>query len=396
MYKRQNIDKVKSDLSAVGLLPEDWGGKVICTPVSALSGLGVNDLLDTMLLMSEIDKLNLSADPTRLAIGSIVESHMDKGEGPVATILVQSGTLRVGDILSVGNFYFGKVRMLKDYKGQVINEAIPGMPAKIIGLKLMPNVGDVMEVVMSAENLEKDINKRKSNQEKDFSTIFSRPEQENDKTKYINLVIKADVLGSLEAIIESLMKLETEEIKIKIVGKGLGIITESDIQKAEMASAKVFGFKVKPVVSVANLARDKKVNIKFYDVIYHLIEDIEDEMKLMKEKVIKRELFGKLQILKVFRKENKTVITGGRVIEGSIGASQIVIVVRNGEPITVGAVNRVECTKQVIDKVESGKECGILFEGKPLIEEGDVLEFYKETEVEAKPETNDKKGKKRK
>ena len=375
-----NIEKVKQDLSSLGLLPEDWGGEVVCAPVSAKVGTGIDDLLDTVLLVSDLDKDNLMVKYDRLAIGTIVESHVDKGEGPVATILIQAGTLRVGDNLVVGNSLYGKVRALKDYKGDVVSEALPGTPVKIVGLKLSPEVGSVMEVASDLKNLNRDIKKQKNVQEKDISVLSSGSEEQQERQRSINLIIKADVLGSLEAIIESLSKLETADVKVKVIGKGLGIITEADVLKAETAGAKIIGFHVKPLVNVANLARDKKVEVKFYEVIYHLIEDIQKDIEVAAYKEVAKKLMGKLEVIKIFRKESSSMILGGRVLEGDIIITNLAVVIRHGEAIGLGKVSRLECFRKSVDKVFSGQECGINFEGKVSLELGDIVEFYQEGE----------------
>lgn len=372
-----NIEKVKQDLSAMNLLPEEWGGKVIIANVSAKEGTGIDDLLETVLLVAEMEKENIVADPLRPAIGTIIESHINKGEGPVATILVQSGTLKIGDSLGMGGTLVGKVRMLKDYKGDNTNQALPGTPVRILGLKLAPEVGSILEVPADVKTLSRDAKQHSFRQEQDYSTHAKSTDDELG-VKFINLIIKADVLGSVEAIIESLAKLETSKIKVKIVGKGLGIITETDVLKAEATSSKILGFHVKPATMVADLARDKEVEIKYYEVIYHLIEDIQKEIISLKEKDIVRKLIGKLEVLKIFRKENKNMIIGGRVQEGTITLSDIVIVTRRGQAISSGSVKRLESGKQLAEKVGAGQECGLSFEGSPIVEEGDVLEFYEE------------------
>lgn len=371
-----NIEKVKQDLASLNLLPEDWGGQVICVPVSAKAGTGINDLLETILLVAEMEKENIVSTTDRLAMGTIVESHIDKGEGPVATILVQAGTLKVGDTLSLAGNLFGKVRMLKDYIGKNIIQALPGDPVKILGLKIAPEVGSILEVPQDAKSLNRDFRQRKTRQERDFSTQVST--EDDGRAKYLNFIIKADVLGSLEAIVESLAKLETKEVKIKIVGKGLGIITEADILKAEATGSRIFGFHVKPAARVTDLARDKKVEISYYEVIYHLIEAVQKDIAALKEKEIVRRLVGKLEVLKIFRKEAGNMIIGGRVVDGGLCICDAVIVTRRGEPVSSGKVNRLECSRQLVEKVASGQECGINFEGKPVVEEGDVLEFYQE------------------
>lgn len=372
-----NIEKVKQDLSSISLLPEDWGGKVICVPVSAKAGTGIDDLVETVLLVAEMEKDNIVSNPNRLAIGTIIESHIDKGEGPVATILVQAGTLMVGDSLSMAGNLYGKVRNLKDYLGNNIKSALPGDPVKILGLKIAPEVGSILEVPKDVKSLNKNFRQQKTRQEKDFSTQVQS--EENSKNKNINFIIKADVLGSVEVIIESLAKLETQDIKIRIISKGLGMITEADVFRAEATGSQIIGFHVKPSPIVAELARDKQVDIKYYEIIYHLIEDVQKQMESLKEKEIVRKLIGKLEIVKIFRQEPGNVIVGGRVIDGGLCICDTVIVTRNGEALTSGQVKRLECSRQAVDKVTSGQECGISFEGKPIIKEGDILEFYQQT-----------------
>jgi translation initiation factor IF-2 len=371
-----DVEKAKSDLSALGLLPEDWGGNVVCLPVSAKEGTGIDDLLETLLLIADLNKDSIMSDPGRLAIGTTIESKVNKGEGPVATILIQAGTLHIGDNLCLGEDFCGKVRALKDYKGEEIKEAVPGMPVKIIGLKLAPEVGSIVEVCADVKNLNRDIKYKKLTQQKDFSITNTNTEETESKTKSINLIIKADVLGSLEAIIESLAKKETPDVKIKIVGKGLGIISEADVAKAEATGSQLIGFKVKPQTAVQTLARDKKVEIKLYEVIYHLIEYIEDQIKLLETKEIKKKISGKLEVVKVFRKEANNMIVGGKVIEGNLTVTDTAIIVRKGEALTVGKVSRLECFRKSVENVAEGQECGLTFEGKPIIEEHDVIEFY--------------------
>lgn len=373
-----DIEKTKSELSALGLLPEDWGGKVICVPVSAKEGTGIDDLLETLLLVADLNAENIMSDPDRSAIGTIIESHISQGEGRVATILVQVGTLKVGDILCSGNDFCGKVRALKDYNGVDIQQVTPGTPAKIIGLKFAPEVGSILEVVSDLKNLNRDFKQHRLSLQKDFSVISINSEESEKNVKTINLILKADVLGSLEAIIESLAKLETPEIKIKIISKGLGNITEADVMKAEASKAEIIGFKVKPAGNALSLARDKNIDVKLYEVIYHLLEAIEEKIKIIKSQKIIQKLIGKLKVIKIFRRENKSMIVGGSVIEGGLTLTNTAVVVRFGDPIVIGKVTRLECFRKAVEHVAEGQECGITFEGKPLIEEGDLIEFYQE------------------
>jgi translation initiation factor IF-2 len=374
-----NIEKTKQDLASLNLLPADWGGQVTCVPVSAKEGTGINDLLETILLLADMQPDVLAVDATRNAIGTIVESHIDKGEGPVATLLVQTGTLRIGDVVAVAGSYYGKIRALKDYLGNNVNQALPGMPVKLLGLKLAPEVGNIMEVSADPKSLSRDIKKQRTQQEQNVSITQSSSSDAGDDKAVINLMIKADVLGSVEAIIESLAKLDTGEVNLRIVSKGLGTITEADVLKAEATQAVLIGFHVKPTAVAASLARDKKVTIKYFEVIYHLIEDIESQLKLLVRTEAVRTLIGKLEVLKVFRHDAGSTILGGRVVDGYLTASDTVIVVRGEEALASGKVNRIESGKQVTEKVNAGQECGLSFVGKVVVEEGDILEFYQES-----------------
>ncbi len=371
-------EKIKQELSALNLAPEDWGGETICVLVSAKEKTGIDGLLETVVLLADLEKERLKADPDRLAIGTIIESHVDKGEGPVATILIQAGTLKTGEQLALGNLYLGRARSLKDFRGRETTQAVPGTPAKILGLKIAPEVGSILEVPENPKSLTKDLKKQKIKQEKDFSVqqpAAGSPDQES-----INLIVKADVLGSLEAIIESLAKLEMPEVKVKIISKGLGIITEADVLKAEATGAEIIGFHVKPTAPVANFARDKGVTVSCYQVIYHLVEEIEKKIAEKKKKEVVTKILGKLEVLKVFRQETKKMIVGGRVIEGTIKSSETVIIERNGQAVSSGKVERLESAKQAVDSVSAGQECGVSFQGEPVIQEGDILEFYQTKE----------------
>jgi translation initiation factor IF-2 len=374
-----NIEKTKQDLASLNLLPADWGGQVTCVPVSAKEGTGIDDLLETILLLADMQPEVLAVDATRNAMGTIIESHIDKGEGPVATLLIQTGTLRIGDVVAVAGSYYGKIRALKDYLGNTVDHALPGMPVKLLGLKLAPEVGNIMEVSTDPKSLSRDIKKQRTQQERDVSMAQTATADGDSDRATINLMVKADVLGSVEAIIESLAKLDTGEVNLRIVSKGLGTITEADVLKAEATQAILIGFHVKPTAVAGSLARDKKVTIKYFEVIYHLIEDIESQLKLLVRTEAVRTLTGKLEVLKVFRRDAGSTILGGRVVDGYLTASDTVIVVRGEEALASGKVNRIESGKQVTEKVIAGQECGLSFVGKVVVEEGDILEFYQES-----------------
>ncbi|MBU4347320.1 translation initiation factor IF-2 [Patescibacteria group bacterium] len=373
-----NIDKTKQELSnQLKITPEDWGGKTICAQISAKENIGIEDLLDMIILTAEMEEDKIKANPGAKAVGTVIESHINKGEGPVATVLVQNGTLRVGDMLCFDGKMYGKVRALKDYRGQSINEAVPAAPVKIIGLKIAPEVGDVLEVGLG-ERVK--ANKMQTGRQERF--VKKAEEKEEDKkVKKINLIIKSDVLGSGEAIEGSLAKIDLPEIKISIIKKGLGNITEGDIVQAETNQAQIIGFNVKMPPPVENLARDKNVSVKIYNIIYELINDMKAQIQALVEPETKRVDSGRLKVLAVFRTEPSSQVIGGKVIEGRVEAGGLVEVLRDKQIIGAGKLAKLQSGKQDVNEVEINQECGIQYEGKPVIKEGDILQFYKEEKV---------------
>ncbi|PIR13132.1 translation initiation factor IF-2 [Candidatus Falkowbacteria bacterium CG11_big_fil_rev_8_21_14_0_20_39_10] len=370
-----DINKAKQELSSqLNITPEDWGGKTICAPISALKGEGVEELLDMVLLTSDLSEENVSANPKAQAAGTVVESHIDKGAGPMATILIQNGTLRVGDQLCFNNKIFGKVRTLKNYKGEDIKEAPPSTPAQILGLKILPEVGDILEVGEGQ--------KVKTSQLKMKSRPEAKQAEDNDrKVKKLYLIIKADVLGSAEAIEESLEKINIKEVKSKIIFKGLGNITEGDIGKAEAGDAQILGFNVKILPQVQDLIREKEIKAKIFNVIYDLIEYVKEEMQTIFEPEIKRVDLGRLKVLAVFRTEGESQIVGGKVLEGKIEANANIEVFRDKKLIESGKLTKLQSGKEDVSEIGTDQECGLQYQGRPVIAEGDILHFYKEEKV---------------
>jgi len=372
-----NIEKTKQDLAnMLNIVPEDWGGKTICAPVSAKEGKGVEELLDMVLLTADLEPENLKANPNTSAIGTVIESHINKGEGPVATILIQNGTLRVGDQLVYDNNIYGKVRALKNYKGESIEEAGPSTPAKIIGLKLAPSVGDILVVgdgeKMKMKNIKGIASHRPS---------VAKEAAEDENVKKVNVIIKSDVLGSAEAIEESLEKINTGDVKVKIIHRGLGNISDSDITRAEATGAQILGFNVKATPQIERLARDKNIVLKKYSIIYDLINDIKEQMQALVAPEIKKVDLGRLKVLAIFRTEHKSQILGGKVLEGKVEIDSMITVVRDKEFIAQGKLSKLQSGKQDVKSVEQDQECGIKYEGDPIIEVGDILEFYKEEKI---------------
>ncbi len=370
-----DVNRTKQELSnKLGIIPEDWGGKTICVPISALKGQGIEELLDMILLVADVESEHIKANPDARAIGTVIESHIDKGAGPVATILIQNGTLKVGDYLSYKGVNYGKVRALHDYQGRSIKQAGPAEPAKILGLKILPEVGDILEVSEGKKIKHK---KLKALKKEPLIKVVS----DDDKAKKINLIIKSDVLGSAEAIEESLAKISTDKVKVNIIHKGLGNITDGDIKRAEASNAIIVGFNVKLPHLVEDLAREKNIEVKLYQIIYDLINDIQKKMEEMVEPEYKRVDLGKVQIMAVFRKEPKMQIIGGKVIEGRAEIDSEVEIIRKNEFIDSGKITRLQSGKQDVSFVEEGQECGLQYEGDPVIQVGDVLHFYKKEKI---------------
>jgi len=378
-----NPDRVKQDLAALNLAPEEWGGKTICVPISAKQGTGIDDLLEMILLVADTQAEQITANPDRPAVGTIVESHISKGEGPVATVLIQNGTLHRGDLVTIGDTFYGKVRAMKDFIGGDVSEATPSMPVKIIGLKAAASVGDILQVTADVDRK----SRVSSYQLKEQATAYSKPREEigpQENRQALNLVIKADVLGSLEAIISSLVALDHPEVSVNIIAKGLGNITEGDVQRAATGGAQLIGFHVKPTQAAEQLAREAKVELKIYQVIYHLIEEVKAKLEAMlKPEVIRTEL-GMLKVLAVFVKEKDVMVVGGAVTRGLAVIRSKVDVVRAKQTVATGTLAQLQMNKIAVNEATAGQECGIRFEGKPVIQVGDSLVFYTEVVKEKK------------
>ena len=374
-----DVNRVKQELSTqLNITPEDWGGKTICSPISAKDGSGIEELLDMVLLVAETEGAALKANPNTDAAGTVIESNVDKAAGPLATILIQNGTLHVGDQLCFNEIVYGKVKSLKNYKGEEVKEAGPSTPVKILGLKISPAVGDILNV---GEGEKIRIKKIKTGTQNADSFISAGDEVGEDKIPKVNVVIKTDFLGSAEAIEESLLKLNNEKVKVKIISKGLGYITEGDVKRAEDAGAKILGFNVRMSPAIETLVREKQVTIKIFSIIYDLIKFIKDEMQLLVKPEINRVDLGRLKVLAIFRTENNSQIVGGKVLDGMLKNNSLVAVKRGDDFIVAGKLTRLQSGKQDVDQVEQDQEAGLKYEGKPLIEVGDILYVYQEERV---------------
>ncbi|MFA5358718.1 MAG: translation initiation factor IF-2 [Patescibacteria group bacterium] len=383
-----NIEKVKQDLAQRNLLPEDWGGKVVCVPISAKQGTNINQLLEMILLIMDLNKEKTMADPTGPACGTIIEAHKDAGEGAVATLLVQTGTLKVNDILSINGAFYGRVRAMKDWIGKDVFAAPPGMPVKILGWRAEAAVGDILEVVSDVKKLnEQKIKKQKPSSVSSavVTQTENSSEEDEEKIKTLNIVLRSDVLGSTEAIVESLAKLEIPHgVKYKIVSQGLGNIVESDVLRAEGDNGVVLGFNVQVTPLANKIADEKKVEVKTYKIIYELLDLVRTKLNAMIEVEIKENDIGKVEVLALFRKDKVGQVVGGRVKSGKIETGAKVRVMRENLDLARLKILELQTTKQIVKDVEKGFECGIKLEGKFEVAVGDTLEVYQEEMIERK------------
>ncbi len=377
-----DINRVKQELSTqLNITPEDWGGKTVCVPVSALKGEGVDDVLDMLLLTADMEEENLKANPNTIAAGTVIESNVDKGAGPVATILIQNGTLRSGDQLCFSGMICGKARALKNYKGVEIKEAGPSVPVRILGLKLAPRVGDVLETG-DGKKIKRSKLKQGSKPQEKYKV--SNEEEKDDKRVKFNVVIKSDVLGSLEAIEESLEKVNTKKACVKVVYRGLGNITEGDIKKAQDSGAEILGFHVKVPPQAETQIREAGVKVSKFEIIYDLIGYAEKQMQDLVEPEYERVDLGRLKVLAIFRTENNAQIVGGKVLDGKIEKDSLIEFEDEEGLMVSGKLTELQSGKQEVTMVDTDEECGIKYEGKPIIKEGDILSFYKIKKIEEK------------
>jgi translation initiation factor IF-2 len=376
-----DIERVKQQLAQKNLLPEDWGGKVICVPISAKTNQGIEDLLEHLLLLADMEKEKIMANPAREAIGTIIESHIDKGEGPVATVLIQAGTLRQGDIVQIGAVA-GKIRAMRDYKSKQIDAAPPSMPVRILGLKAVPEVGEYLRVTdqKSLKIIMKNLKQQQASYRHQQSSHLSKTKKEDDKEKKktFNTIIKTDMVGSQEALLQSLETLSTDDTTVTIVKKGLGNITDIDILQAESSGAVVYGFNVKVNQRAKEMAAEKNVPVRIYNVIYDLINDVKKEVeKLIVYKVEIIEL-GRAKVLAIFRTEKSHKIIGLMVTKGKIEKGGRVHILRNEQDIGHGTIEEIQQAKQAVEAVPSGTECGVQLKTATAVQVGDFLEIYKE------------------
>jgi len=411
-----NVDKIKSELAELNLTPEDWGGQTICSEISAKEKINIDKLLETLLLIYEMEKEKIKANPNREAVGTIIESHLDKGEGPVATVLIQTGTLKKSDTVKIGSV-LGKIKIMKDWQEHLVEKALPSMPVKIVGLQSVPEVGEILQVVTNIKHFKKELKKKKNY--KTVSTAKTLPETKNNSNsneetntpeiQKINIILKTDVLGSQEAILESLETLQQPDIILNVVQCGLGNITEVDIDRAIKQNALLIGFNIKPTQQAELLARDKKVEIKISKIIYELLDFLKEKINEIIEPEIKTEIIGKVKVLKIFRTEKNAQIIGCKIISGKIekapsdlknspsemqsnfskrkiisqgNQTQIKLkIYRNDEFLKQADLTELQSAKQEVNEVFENQEAGIKISGFNQVQENDIIEVIKEEKI---------------
>ena len=380
-----NPDKIKEELAQMNYLVEEWGGKYQSQDISAKKGIGVDELMEKVLLEAEL--LDLKANPDRRAVGSIIESSLDKGRGYVATVLVQNGTLHVGDVILAGT-HFGKVKAMFNERNQRIKEAGPAEPALILGLDGAPTAGDTFNVLESEQEAREIASKRVQLQrELGLRTAKRTTLEEIGRRRAIgnfhelNVIVKGDVDGSIEALSDSLIKLSTDEVKVNVLHKAVGAISESDVTLAAASDAVIIGFQVRPSMAARRAAERDGVEIRLYSVIYQAIEEVKDAMAGMLAPELKEEITGTAEVLQTFHISKVGTIAGAIVREGKIKRGCKVRLIRDGIVRYTGDLGSLKRMKDDVKEVTSGYDCGLSIAGYNDIQEGDVIEGFEEVEV---------------
>ena len=380
-----NPDRVMTEMAEAGIIPEAWGGDTMFVNISAKSGMGIDDLLERILLISELE--GYKANPNRYASGTVIESKIDKSSGVVSTLLIQNGTLRIGDNIVVGN-YAGRIRTLKNDRDESLVSAGPSMPVTVTGLSESPSAGDKFMVFESEKKARMIANERQlkakemGNQPSkavSLDDLFSRI---SDGAKEINIVLKADVKGSEEAVRNSLMKLSVEGVKINIIRSSIGAISPSDIVLAAASDAIIIGFNIRPDNKTADYAKERNVDIRLYNIIYKLMEDMEAAMKGKLDPVFEEKVLGQAEVRKLFKFSKVGTIAGSMVTSGLVRRDAKARIIRDGVVIYDGEINTIAREKDQVKEVKSGIECGITIENFNDIKTGDIIEAYEVVEVE--------------
>ena len=381
-----NVERVKQELSEYELIPEDWGGSTVFVPVSAHTKEGIPELLEMILLTAEVKELK--ANPNRKARGLVIEAQLDKGRGPVATVLVQKGTLKVGDSIAAGSCY-GRVRAMMDDKGNRVKEAGPSTPVEILGLNDVPNAGEVFVALQNEKEArsfaETFITEGKNKLIEDtkaklsLDDLFSQIKAGN--VKELPIIVKADVQGSVEAVKQSLVKLSNEEVVVKVIHGGVGTINESDVTLASASNAIIIGFNVRPDATAKSIADREKVDMRLYRVIYQAIEDVEAAMKGMLDPIYEEQVTGHAVVRQTFKASGVGTIAGSYVLDGKITRGSKARITREGEQIFEGPLASLKRFKDDVKEVNAGYECGLVFEGFNDLKEDDMIEIYIMVEV---------------
>ncbi|MFA6160162.1 MAG: translation initiation factor IF-2 [Parcubacteria group bacterium] len=372
-----NIQRVKQELADAGIVLEEWGGQVLSAKISAKQNIGIDDLLENILLIAEVEdfKANFKRDP----LGIILESHLDPQKGPVATVLVKTGTLKEGQDVIAGAS-FGRIKRIEDFKGLRISEAVPGTPVSIIGLHSSPNSNDILQVApeKSQSKSHSQGGLLQNSEGEAFSAQKMMRVIASEKIKRLNVILKSDVQGSLEALGQILGEIKSEEVAIDYIATGVGNITESDVRLAGTSGAIIYGFSVETTPVAKRMAETAGVEIKNYKIIYELVEDVKSKLVAMLPPIIERTDFGKMKVLALFKTGKGDMIIGGKITNGKMVNSSLIEVMRGEDVIGKGKLNNLQENKVNVDECVSGKECGITFLGNTKIKEGDILLSYKE------------------
>ncbi|MCS7234825.1 MAG: translation initiation factor IF-2 [Armatimonadota bacterium] len=369
-----NPDRVKQQLAELGLVPEDWGGDTVMVPVSARTGQGIDDLLEMILLVAELH--DLRADPTKPARGTVLEAKVDRGRGPVATVLVQEGTLRVGDAVVVGEVH-GKVRAMTDDRGRRLQEAGPSTPVEVVGLSDVPTAGDLLEVVADERRAKAIAEERRERRRaSELAQARKGSLEELVEVRELRLVVKADVHGSLEAILGALQRLQTEEVKINVLHAAVGAVTESDVMLAAASRAVVLGFNVRPDPAARKLAEQEGVDVRLYRIIYEALDDVQALVKGLAAPKVTEVVLGRAEVRRIFHISRVGTVAGCYVLDGRIPRSAQVRLIRDGAVVYEGRLASLRRFKDDVREVAAGFECGMVLENFQDIKEGDVVEAY--------------------
>ncbi len=374
-----NIQRVKQELAEKGILVEDWGGQVLCSEVSAKQNIGIDELLENILLIAEVE--DFKSDFKRDALGVVLESHLDPKKGPVATILIKTGTLKEGQDIIAGSAH-GRVRRMEDFAGKRLLEAGPSTPISLIGLNTTSNTNDILQVVSGKALARMEALRATDsgptgvtgelNAQKIYKTIA------DEKIKKLNIILKSDVRGSIEAIQQILSEIDSSEVAVSYISVGVGNITESDVRMGQTSSSIVFGFNVETTPVAKRMAEASKVEIKNYKIIYELVTDIKNRLIEMLPLSVERTDLGKMNVLALFKTGKKDMIVGGKVTSGKITKGCLIEVMRNDAIIGKGKLGNLQQNKVDVDEVTQNNECGITFDGETKIKEGDTIICYTE------------------